>query len=74
MPNYDVADPASDARRAGSMAPVVHQASGVLMARRGTSIDEAAASLYESAKEMGVDVTRLAASVVSTTSGPRRRR
>ena len=34
-----------------------------------TSIDEAVASLYESAKTMDVDVTRLAATVVSTTSG-----
>ena len=70
MPNDDVADPAADLRRAdGLTAPVVHQASGVLMARRGTSIDEAVASLYESAKTMDVDVTRLAATVVSTTSG-----
>ena len=68
MPSYDVADPTADARRTGLTAPIVHQASGVLMARRGTSIDEAVASLYESAQTMGVDVTRLAASVVRSTS------
>ena len=34
-------------RLAAEVGPIVHQASGILMARRGTTIEEAVAYLYE---------------------------
>ena len=49
---------------------VVHQASGVLMARHATTIQEAMASLYETAETTGVDVASVAASIVQSTRRP----
>jgi AmiR/NasT family two-component response regulator len=53
--------------KAAEAGPVVHQASGILMARRGTTIEEAVAFLYEAAESRGVRVGDVAAGVVSTT-------
>jgi AmiR/NasT family two-component response regulator len=46
---------------------VIHQATGVLMVRGGTSIDEAAVALCDAAEATGLDVTAVAANIVSST-------
>ena len=52
---------------------IVHQATGALMVRDGITIDEAVATLHETAESMGVDVADLAVSIIRSASGPSRR-
>jgi AmiR/NasT family two-component response regulator len=51
---------------------IVHQASGILMVRRGITIEGAVAALHEIADASGVSVTEAAASIVTSTQGRNR--
>lgn len=68
MPNHDADDPMTVWHHAIFDPPIVHQATGVLMVRRGTNIDEAAAALHDASETVGVDVTQIAASIVGSTN------
>jgi AmiR/NasT family two-component response regulator len=48
---------------------IVHQASGIIMARRGTTIDEAVMHLYELAEAEDRTVTQVAADLVNAAAG-----
>ena len=66
MPVHDVDDLiAEDHARIDAV--IVHQATGILMVRRGTNIDEATAALHEASETIGIDVTQVAASIVGST-------
>jgi AmiR/NasT family two-component response regulator len=47
--------------------PIVHQASGILMARQRVTIEEAVSSLHEAAETRGVSVAEVAANIVGST-------
>lgn len=54
--------------------PIVHQATGILMARRGTTIVEAMTALCKAAVTMGIDVPQLADTIVRSTPGRSKRK
>ncbi len=60
----------TEERHVPTTGPIVHQATGILMVRRGTTIEEALAALYETARITGLDVTQIAAGIVSSTKSP----
>jgi AmiR/NasT family two-component response regulator len=70
MSIHDVDDLMTEGHRAPPVAPIVHQATGILMVRRGITIDEASAALQEVAATIGVAATQVPATIVSSTNRP----